>query len=181
MPKKKKKAIINVELIKAICTIAGISVSKQSIYAKSNYISSLVGCSNTSVRRVLEAHKATKYSTDWRVVLKMYRELLDEKQLIQMYKNEGKVMSTNVIRIERNVPIPKPNIGHRGPNKKYEFLTNLEVGDSFEINGNMPDYTPESVRSKAYEICKELGMTITIRTIEGSSDTPKKIRVWRTA
>ncbi len=45
----------------------------------------------------------------------------------------------------------------------------------------MPDYTPGALRSKAYELCKEMGMKITIRTLEGPSDKPKKIRVWRTA
>ena len=93
--------------------------------------------------------------------------------------NKGEVMSTNVIMIERNIPIPLPQTGHKGPHKKYNFLTSLEIGDSVEINGNMPDYSPKAVRCKAYELCKELGMTITIRTLEGTSDTPKKIRIWR--
>ena len=89
-------------------------------------------------------------------------------------------MSTNIITIEKDIPVPEPII-ERGVSHKYNFLSNLEVGDSFMINGNMPDYTPKAVRCQAYDKCKKMGMTITIRTLEGKSDKPKKIRVWRIA
>ena len=90
-------------------------------------------------------------------------------------------MSTNVITIEKNIPIPEPMITNGGRTGKYKFLSNLEVGDSFVVNGQMPDYSPKSVRCQVYEKSKQLGMTVTVRTLEGTSDKPTKIRIWRTA
>ena len=180
MKKRRKKAIITTQLIERICAINKVIGLRMTLYAKSKHISLLVGCSNTSVQRIIKAHIATNYSTDWKIVLNEYRDLNDEEQLIRMYKNEGEVMSTNIITIEKGIPIPNPTTA-RGGAQKYDFLKGLEIGDSFVVNGHMPDFTPKAVRCQVYDKCKELGMTVTIRTLEGKSDSPQKIRVWRTA
>ena len=43
-------------------------------------------------------------------------------------------MIPNVIRIEKNVPMPSRTYFGRGT--RYGFIKDLEVGDSFLINGN---------------------------------------------
>jgi hypothetical protein len=180
--KTKKKAIITKSLIETICNM-DLMVGNEPLSdnAKNKHIAQLVGCSPTSVKRILIAWSEVNKISDWKVVLAKYKELNDEERLIRMYKNEGEEMSTNIITIERDVPIPAPIITKHGIRQKYAFLHNLQVGDSFEINGNMPDYTPKAVRTKAYDVCKEKGMKITIRTLEGTSEDPKKIRIWRVA
>jgi len=185
MKKRKKKTAITTNLIETICILSRLveqeGVARVSNFVKSRNIASLVGCSTTSVTRVLTAWTRVDKVTDWKVVLGKYKELNDEEQLKRMYKKEGEVMSTNVITIEKNIPIPRPLTNGRGGSYKYNFLSDLEIGDSFVINGNMPDYTPKAVRCQVYEKCKDMGMTVTIRTLEGRSDKPEKIRVWRTA
>ena len=86
-------------------------------------------------------------------------------------------MSTNVITIEKNVPRP-PIRMRDGKRAKYDFLTTLEIGDSFVINGNMPDYKP-SCSSTLYAQAKERGLKVSIRTEEGPAKLPTRIRVWR--
>ena len=88
-------------------------------------------------------------------------------------------MSTNVITIEKNVPRPIVNRGTGGLTPKYDFLSTLEIGDSFVINGNMPDYKP-GCSSTLYAQAKDRDLRISIRTEEGPSDKPTRIRVWRT-
>ena len=85
----------------------------------------------------------------------------------------------NVITIERNIPIPE--LIRRNRAEKYSFMNNLEVSDSFYINGNTPDYSPVSVRAYVYGLNAKTDRTYTIRTVEGNSNTPVAIRVWRTA
>ena len=87
-------------------------------------------------------------------------------------------MSTNVITIEKNVPRP-PIRMRDGKRAKYDFLSTLEIGDSFVINGNMPDYKP-GCSSTLYAQAKDRDLRISIRTEEGPSDKPTRIRVWRT-
>ena len=87
-------------------------------------------------------------------------------------------MSTNVITIEKNVPRPLVTRGN-GQHPKYDFLTTLEIGDSFVINGNMPDYKP-GCSSTLYAQAKDRDLKISIRTEEGPSNKPTRIRVWRT-
>ena len=87
-------------------------------------------------------------------------------------------MSTNVITIEKNVPRPPIRI-RDGRRAKYDFLSTLEIGDSFVINGNMPDYKP-TCSSTLYAQAKDRDLRISIRTEEGPSDQPTRIRVWRT-
>ena len=86
-------------------------------------------------------------------------------------------MSTNVITIEKNVPRPLVTRGN-GHHPNYEFLSTLEIGDSFVINGNMPDYKP-TCSSTLYAQAKERGLKVSIRTEEGPAKLPTRIRVWR--
>lgn len=89
--------------------------------------------------------------------------------------------NTNVITIERNIPIPERTWTCR--TVKYDFMNSLTVNDSFYINGNTPDFTPLSVRSYVYGLNADTSSNrkYTIRTITGHSKTPTAIRVWRTA
>ena len=86
--------------------------------------------------------------------------------------------NTNVITIERNIPIPSI-INGRGCAEKYNFINNLEVTDSFAINGNTPDFSPVGVRAHVYGLNSTTDRNYTIRTIEGLSSNPDAIRVWR--
>ena len=89
--------------------------------------------------------------------------------------------NTNVITIEKNVPIP-PSI-RPFDYSKYQFIHNLEVGDSFVINGNTPDYKAHRVRQYVYsdKTYKRYKMRFSIRTLKGPSKKPTAIRVWRVA
>lgn len=90
---------------------------------------------------------------------------------------------TNVITIEKNVPIPM--IIARGCADKYLFTHQLDVTDSCVINGNTPDMTPKSVRCWIYNqrtkaTTSELrARRYTIRTLSGPSKNPTSIRIWR--
>ena len=86
--------------------------------------------------------------------------------------------NTNVITIEKNVPIPE--LKWTCNTDKYAFMKSLEVTDSFYINGNTPDFSPVSVRSYVYGLNSKTEKKYTIRTIEGPSKSPVAIRVWRT-
>ena len=87
--------------------------------------------------------------------------------------------NTNVITIESNIPIPTSR--WLGNSTKYDFINNLNVSDSFYINGNTPDYTPVSVRAHIYKLNADTDRQYTIRTISGLSKAPIGIRIWRTA
>ena len=84
----------------------------------------------------------------------------------------------NVITIEKNVPIPE--LSWSCNTTKYNFMDNLELTDSFYINGNTPDFSPVSVRSYVYGLNSKTDRKYTIRTIEGPSKNPVAIRIWRT-
>ena len=85
----------------------------------------------------------------------------------------------NVITIEKDVPIP--TIIRPFDYGKYEFMRGMEVGDSFKINGNTPDYKAHRVRQYVYsgKTAKRYGMRFSIRTLEGPCKKPTAIRVWR--
>ena len=51
---------------------------------------------------------------------------------------------TNVITIEKDIPIPP--IASKGEHGKYRFVNQMQVGDSFVINGNTPDITPKAIK-----------------------------------
>ena len=48
--------------------------------------------------------------------------------------------NTNIITIEKNVPIPERTYGTS--TKKYLFLKSMDVGDSFVVDKNNPDFDP---------------------------------------
>ena len=84
----------------------------------------------------------------------------------------------NIITIEKNVPIPDLTWGCS--KIKYSFVERMEVGDSFYINGVTPDFTPLSVKAHMYKLNSETDRTYTVRTVEGTSQDAKAVRVWRT-
>lgn len=91
---------------------------------------------------------------------------------------------TNVITIEKNIPIP-PFTRGGGVYGKYEFVEVMETGDSFIINGNTPDITPRAIKCWIYNQ-KIKGRTsalknrrYTMRTLSGGSKNPTSIRIWR--
>ena len=87
--------------------------------------------------------------------------------------------NTNVITIEKNIPIPE--LTWIGSNAiKYRFIESMEVTDSFSINGNTPDFSPIGVRAYVYGLNSNTDRTYTIRTIRGESSSPEEIRIWRT-
>ena len=86
--------------------------------------------------------------------------------------------NTNIITIEKNVPIP--NLKWGNASDKYRFVECMEIGDSFYINGVTPDFTPLSVKAHMYKLNSQTEKRYTIRTLEGHSEKPKSIRVWRT-
>ena len=89
------------------------------------------------------------------------------------------VIQTNVITIEKNIPIPIRT--YQKARSKYHFIYNMEIGDSFKINGNTPNFDPKQVRQYVYNLNnkKSLGMKFTVCTIKGRALKPKAIRVWR--
>ena len=92
---------------------------------------------------------------------------------------EKTMNNTNIITIEKNVPVPSIITRTRD---KYMFLQNMVVGDSFVINGSTPDFSPDSTRNYVYaEHSKKHNRRYTIRTLSGHCEKPTAIRVWRVA
>ena len=92
-------------------------------------------------------------------------------------------MIPNVIRIEKNVPMPTRN--YFGRESRYGFIKDLEVGDSFIINGNTPDYTPKSAMSTVYSLAHSLrkkgsDFRVSCRILAGTNRNPSSVRIWRT-
>ena len=85
----------------------------------------------------------------------------------------------DVITIEKNIPVP--DLRQSSGGYRYRFLGNMEVGDSFTINGNTPNYSPKGVRSYLYgrHTVKNSNRKYTIRTTSGHHSKPVAIRVWR--
>ena len=86
----------------------------------------------------------------------------------------------NIITIEKNVPIPAI-VSSRGNAEKYVFTDTMNIGDSFKINGNTPDFTTVGVRAHVYGLNAKGMRKFTVRTLEGKSSNPTAIRVWRIA
>jgi hypothetical protein len=86
--------------------------------------------------------------------------------------------NVNVITIEKNVPIPALSWS-KADSTKYLFVHDMDIDDSFKVNGNMPDYSPTTVRSHIYGLNSKGSKRYTIRTLEGHSSNPSSIRVWR--
>ena len=87
--------------------------------------------------------------------------------------------TTNVITIEKNIEMPAVR-GYTN-HKKYDFVYKMEVGDSFVINGNTPDFSPANARKHMYirNARKTSNVKYAVRTISGHSQNPTAIRVWR--
>ena len=93
-------------------------------------------------------------------------------------------MIRNVIKVDRHVPMPKM-VYHR--TSRYGFLKELEVGESFLINGSTPDYHPKKSTSSCYSYALNLrrkgGMyknfRVSCRTLKGTFRNPKEVRIWR--
>ena len=85
---------------------------------------------------------------------------------------------TNVITIEKNIPIPVVRDYSR---TKYNFMKNMEIGDSFVIDENTPDFSAENTRKHIYlrNARRKSGIKFAVRTLSGRSTNPKSIRVWR--
>ena len=91
---------------------------------------------------------------------------------------------TNVITIEKNIPIPPFSRGG-GSFGKYNFVEVMSIGDSFVVNGNTPDITPRAIKCWIYNQ-RVKGRTsslrnrrYTMRTLSGGSKNPTSIRIWR--
>jgi hypothetical protein len=88
------------------------------------------------------------------------------------------------IKIRSNVELP-PAL--KTASHKYEFITTLEVGESFEVNGDTPDYKPKSLASGVYQVASRYRKTtdktfkVACRTIEGTSSDPIRSACWRVA
>ena len=88
------------------------------------------------------------------------------------------------IKIRSNVELP-PAL--KTASHKYEFITTLEVGESFEVNGDTPDYKPKSLASGVYQVASRYRKTtdktfkVACRTIEGTSSDPIRSACWRIA
>ena len=85
----------------------------------------------------------------------------------------------DVITIEKDIPIP--DLRQSSGGYRYKFLNSMDVGDSFTINGNTPNYSPKGVRSYLYgrHNVKNGNRKYTIRTTSGHHSKPIAIRVWR--
>ena len=88
------------------------------------------------------------------------------------------------IKIRSNVELPTV---FRPFMNKYGFIGLLEVGESFEINGDTPDYKPRSLAPAAYSVASHVRKTtnkrfkVACRTIEGTSANPVRTACWRVA
>tara|TARA_R110000765_G_C18613742_1_gene570755 strand:- start:165 stop:452 length:288 start_codon:yes stop_codon:yes gene_type:complete len=94
------------------------------------------------------------------------------------------VNRTNVITIEKDIPIPAPR--GRSLAGKYNFVLALDRGDSFVINGNTPDITAKAIKCWVYNQ-RVKGITTNARnrryatrTLSGTSLKPTSVRIWRT-
>ena len=94
--------------------------------------------------------------------------------------------NTNVITIEKNIPVPEPIKGVRGESGRYKFVEeSLVPGDSFVVNGNTPGITPKAIKAWVYNRRRKAltsalrNRRYAIRTLSGNSTNPTSIRVWR--
>ena len=96
---------------------------------------------------------------------------------------------TNVIHIRNNVPLPSPIMTRQL--SKYGFISTLKVGQSFEIDGDTPDYQAKSLAPAAYAVAsyvrktthlkKDKSFTVACRTLEGTCKEPTVVGCWRIA
>ena len=94
---------------------------------------------------------------------------------------------TNVIHIRNNVPLPNPIMSRQL--SKYGFISTLKVGQSFEIDGDTPDYQAKSLAPAAYAVAsyvrkntnlkRDKSFTVDCRTLEGTCKEPTVVGCWR--
>ena len=91
----------------------------------------------------------------------------------------------NVIKIRSNVQLPAPK---HLVLSKYGFISTLEVGESFEVDADTPDFKAKSLAPAAYSIAKHVRtttrnkkFTVACRTLHGTCKNPTAVGVWRTA
>lgn len=95
-------------------------------------------------------------------------------------------MKPNIIKIDKNIPIPAIRWGAGRPSV-MEFMKTMDIGDSFVINGQTPDIKPATAMGSAYGMASKLrkkgGETsdfkVTCRVIDGGHKDPKAVRIWR--
>jgi len=90
------------------------------------------------------------------------------------------------ITIRNNVPLPSPERGNIY--SKYDFIRTLEVGESFEVNGDTPEFKAKSLAPAAYAVAKHVRsttrnkkFTVACRTVHGTCKEPTVVGCWRTA
>ena len=96
-------------------------------------------------------------------------------------------MIPNVIKIEKNIPIPDSL--WTGRESKYAFIRELDIGDSFVINGNTPDYSPKSAMNVSYGIAHSMrkkggigsNFRVACRVLKKMSGNVESVRIWRTS
>jgi|TARA_R100000049_G_C1870271_1_gene30326 hypothetical protein len=87
------------------------------------------------------------------------------------------------IKIRTDVPLPPA----RPYMTRYAFIQTLDVGESFEVNGDTPGYKAKSLAPAAYQVASFVRKTtnkkfkIACRTLEGTSKNPIRTAVWRIA
>ena len=88
------------------------------------------------------------------------------------------------IKVRNNVELPSV---FRPTLNKYGFISLLEVGQSFEVNGDTPEYKAKSLAPAAYTVASHIRKTtnkkfrVACRTIEGTSSNPIRSACWRIA
>ena len=98
-------------------------------------------------------------------------------------------MSTNIIKIEKNIPMPIPTQRGYGRTSRLSFIKEIEVGDSFVINGLTPDITPKSAISSVYSLATKLrkkggqyyNFRMAVKILQGNAKNPRSVRIWRVA
>ena len=94
-------------------------------------------------------------------------------------------MIPNVIRIDKDVPIPSRMFF--GRHSRYGFIKELEIGDSFVVNGNTPDFNPKGAMSTVYSLAcgfrkkggKFSNFRVSCRVLRGTHSNPRSVRIWR--
>ena len=88
--------------------------------------------------------------------------------------------------IRSNVPLPCPERGNTI--SKYGFISTLEVGESFEVDGDTPGFKAKSLAPAAYAIAKHVRtttrnkkFTVACRIVHGTCKEPTVVGCWRTA
>ena len=106
--------------------------------------------------------------------------LINQKDLLT---NNG--VPTEIL-IRDNVTLPNAERGNTV--SKYGFISTLEVGESFEVDGDTPGFKAKSLAPAAYAIAKHVRtttrnkkFTVSCRTVHGTCNEPTVVGCWRTA